>query len=1019
MRAWIVLFAVVISAVWGASRATAALPPAFADAPLRAIQFVDAHEGWAVGADGVVLHSFDGGKSWERQKTGTRATLNAVHFLTPYTGFVAGRIDRATGSSGVILHTTDGGITWTELNTSTLPGLEVVRFFDEKNGIAAGDGTRAFPAGAYLTRDGGATWVPIPGAPVGRWLCADFAKLDQGTLGSAWGEVAGITDGHIAPAPLAIPGQRPVHAIRRSGDRGVLVGAGGLVLLMTDGQSWTPAKLPLPPEALASCDFHTVAMHNQHIWIAGRPGSIVLASPDFGQTWAIQRTGVNTPLHDLFMLTESTGWAIGELGTILGTTDGGKTWVVHRTGGSRAAVLFAQANHRDVPVEVLPELGAREGYLAAVTTFTMADGASAAPERSREPAALTSAVRLAGGTAAEQVWGFPVPGHAAGLAPEALLAFWDQSHGGQARQQLLRQWVLAIRMWQPDVIVADRLAPQAPGVEQVMLYAAREAFTQAADPAVFPEQLHVLGLQPHAVKKLYAVSPEAGSASVTMDGKSFRPELAGSLEMVSAEARDVIPLAAPVPPLTFRLIAHRLQDHAQHTGLMDGCDLARGGTARRKDPLPEFHPQYLAVQQDVHRVQGLVAGKVEEYVKAPGDTPLVVHLEELLKEVPEDAAARMLVTLGQEYARSGRWTVARELFVLTAQRCSTQKPTLQAYPWLVRYHASSEALRRIELQAQPMIAPNVFTVIPATPMEEGVVPASLSEPAGGRIRFRSAEVERAWVGTGVDLQPHLYVASPAMLHDPAMQLAFHASRQRLGLLADAEQGLQLYWRVNPQRAGLWATAIATELWLANRSLADQAPRPHAYSRIAEARPNLDGKLDDACWAQAKPFALQQGTARLTQEYATSARIMHDAEFLYLAVECRHPETTPEAKASKRRRDDDLAGRDRVDFTLDLDRDYQSYFRFQIDHRGCVAEDCSGDRTWNPRWFVAVEPTPTGWTAEIAIPLPEVYGSVPRHGYVWAMNLTRVLPGKGVLSWSGPADADPRPEGAGILEFTAR
>ena len=47
-------------------------PVAFEDAGVHAVQFVDASEGWACGDDGVVWHSIDGGKNWERQKTGTR-----------------------------------------------------------------------------------------------------------------------------------------------------------------------------------------------------------------------------------------------------------------------------------------------------------------------------------------------------------------------------------------------------------------------------------------------------------------------------------------------------------------------------------------------------------------------------------------------------------------------------------------------------------------------------------------------------------------------------------------------------------------------------------------------------------------------------------------------------------------------------------------------------------------------------------------------------------------------------------
>ena len=45
--------------------------------PLRCIQFVDENEGWAAGDDGVVWHTINGGKTWERQPTGTRASLRA------------------------------------------------------------------------------------------------------------------------------------------------------------------------------------------------------------------------------------------------------------------------------------------------------------------------------------------------------------------------------------------------------------------------------------------------------------------------------------------------------------------------------------------------------------------------------------------------------------------------------------------------------------------------------------------------------------------------------------------------------------------------------------------------------------------------------------------------------------------------------------------------------------------------------------------------------------------------------
>ena len=75
-----------------------------------------------------------------------------------------------------------------------------------------------------------------------------------------------------------------------------------------------------------------------------------------------------------------------------------------------------------------------------------------------------------------------------------------------------------------------------------------------------------------------------------------------------------------------------------------------------------------------------------------------------------------------------------------------------------------------------------------------------------------------------------------------------------------------------------------------------------------------------------------------------------------------------APVKNRTRDADLDAFDRVSILLDLDRDYATYFHLQIDQRGCVREDCWGDVSWNPKWFVAVKSTPSAWYIEAALPL---------------------------------------------------
>ena len=62
--------------------------------------------------------------------------------------------------------------------------------------------------------------------------------------------------------------------------------------------------------------------------------------------------------------------------------------------------------------------------------------------------------------------------------------------------------------WQPEVIVTDVAAASASPAEVLVLFAAKEAFRQAADPNAFPEQIAELGLKPWEAKKLYALDED-------------------------------------------------------------------------------------------------------------------------------------------------------------------------------------------------------------------------------------------------------------------------------------------------------------------------------------------------------------------------------------------------------------------------------------------------------------------------------------------------------------------------------
>jgi photosystem II stability/assembly factor-like uncharacterized protein len=157
---------------------------------------------WTSGFDGIILHSTDGGVTWEKQDSGTTMDLQGIYFLNPNTGW-------AVGWSGTILVTADGGKKWKAVSgvathsLSTDPtatsadvasySLNTVYFRDEKNGWACG-----FAGELIASHDGGMTWQALK-SPVQSqlssvtidkaghiWIAADEQLLVSEDGGQTW-----------------------------------------------------------------------------------------------------------------------------------------------------------------------------------------------------------------------------------------------------------------------------------------------------------------------------------------------------------------------------------------------------------------------------------------------------------------------------------------------------------------------------------------------------------------------------------------------------------------------------------------------------------------------------------------------------------------------------------------------------------------------------------------------------------------------------------------------------------------
>jgi len=260
------------------------------DIDLYAIQFVSPKEGWAVGGKftedkGIVLHTTDGGKTWQIQENPAGHTLWDLCFLNNSLGW-------AVGADGTIIMTKDGGKTWKAQISKVQNWLYGVTFLTPKLGYAVGMGETIL-----RTRDG-RTWKILKGGK----------------------PPSGVGEGEVMLSDVCFVNEK----------KGWTVGQNGEILHTEDGgRTWKPQTSGL--EQMAQ-EYNLVLWGVHFInelkgWAVGDYG-IIIHTEDGGKTWTRQKSPTEESLKDVYFLPNGKeGWAVGTMGTILHTTDGGKTWV--------------------------------------------------------------------------------------------------------------------------------------------------------------------------------------------------------------------------------------------------------------------------------------------------------------------------------------------------------------------------------------------------------------------------------------------------------------------------------------------------------------------------------------------------------------------------------------------------------------------------------------------------------------------------------------------------------------------
>jgi photosystem II stability/assembly factor-like uncharacterized protein len=1031
------------------------------DARLNDVYFIDAQRGWAVGDWGVIWHTEDGGRQWHLQHLAVDCSLHSVFFIDEKTGWAAGGYTHpyTHTSRGILLFTRDGGRCWQLHDKLLLPSLRRIRFFDSRRGWAIAARCDLFPAGLFFTSDGGLSWSPSGGGAGGDWTCGDMFSPGNGALAGRFATAAAVGASALQLVPTDISFFQQPRQLRFFGpNRGWLVGDGGLVRSTSDqGQTWQkPQRLP---PSLAQFDLAAVAIRHQKVWMAGTPGTRIWHSPDGGRTWQWSASGIRTPLRAICFADDQHGWAVGSLGTILATTDGGRSWRVQRAGASRVAVLALVAQMEDAPLELLARLSGDEGYLSAVEVLHRRDWQSPWDMAVASAERLHEAVAAVGCCDSALAWQFPAPAAELRLPAARILDAWDELHqdvfgvpahnvepptedgnqaadrslapaGERALRALRAHLVRQIRMWRPEIIITNDAAPQGDDpLRHLVNQAVLQAVYEAADRQCFAEQIDQASLDAWEVKKVYAALQPNDRGGIELNTSQLALRLGCSIAEATLVPRGLLHGDTAQWPqrVGFRLLVNNLPraESQRDRDITSGIELPPGGDGRRR--LAQAAVENLAALQRLAQQRRNMQAIIQQMDgDARGGANLLGQLGEMTLRQEPTAAAQILYQLAERYRSTGRWDLAADCFWMLAQRYPDHPLAARATVWLVQFYSSSEAGWRLRNPHRSAV--RLVSTWPSEPQ-----PVEALGPLGkpGNAPEKALALGEMLESTRPELaaMPSIVFPLAAAARNGAStaQQQASASSSGMGLQATAVPGgsrsagkgdwvqrIAVATGAGRSDGDPWQQCRLGEQWIAARR--GQPPKRVIKCVKASAKPRLDGRLDDAVWQAAEPAELASPYGD-DQTWPATVALAYDAEFLYLAITCRFaPGLKYPPANSPRTRDSNLAANDRVELFLDVDRDYATFYRLAVDYRGFTAEECWGDASWNPTWFVAAARDQDAWCVEAAIPIVELVPAAPRSADVWAIGVQRVIPGVGLQSVHEPAKLPYAPECCCYLVF---
>ena len=281
------------------------LLPSWVEKAIYNVDFTDPQNGLAIGQDGLIIKTSDGGKTWKQIKL--ELPLQEWQAAQPHLFSMSHGADPqkvwAVGPVGTIIRSQDGGETWENLSLGRDVTLNGVAFANDSEGWVAGE------FGTILhTSDGGRTWQEQKNV-------LNLPKYTRPDLSEEDALKQRVPQLYLEDLFL-------VSVAARNPREAYITGESGILLKTEDGgETWTN---------VSSGDFNTLLSITLTSGGDVAVGVLGTLATDSGGQWTPRRDireHVLTWIRDVsFAKNGGFGLACGGKGTILVTQDGGKTW---------------------------------------------------------------------------------------------------------------------------------------------------------------------------------------------------------------------------------------------------------------------------------------------------------------------------------------------------------------------------------------------------------------------------------------------------------------------------------------------------------------------------------------------------------------------------------------------------------------------------------------------------------------------------------------------------------------------